>query len=338
MLLFVDNSNIFISAKDEAFRREGRQAKDQVRLQFDQLLQLALAGRPLAHAFVVGSIPPEQRAVWERLEAATGVKPELYERGQFSGGEQGLDQCLQVHMLRAISDHPDPQVAVLMTGDGAGYDDGVGFHADMERMNAAGWGIEVLSWQKPCRRALREWATANGVFVALDDHYESVTFLEGGRRSKALDLSRRVVSAPRASLAQRAAMAAKTESEAKVVALQQELEALKTKASAKAKGKAKYERRMARNQTTANTAMEPSAPALTRERRGSSRNVRPSTQGLKCQLSEFTPRKPAISEQTVPTRQYTSWGKSPSHLERWSSISRARSGYSWPGRTTPCVG
>ena len=45
VLLFVDNSNIFISAKEEALRREGRQAKDQVRLQFDLLLQLALAGR-----------------------------------------------------------------------------------------------------------------------------------------------------------------------------------------------------------------------------------------------------------------------------------------------------
>ena len=43
-----------------------------------------------------------------------------------SGKEQGLDQCLQVHMLRAIHDCPTPQVAVLMTGDGAGYDDGVG--------------------------------------------------------------------------------------------------------------------------------------------------------------------------------------------------------------------
>ena len=115
VLLFVDNSNIFISAKDEAFRREGRPARDQVRLQFGLLLQLALAGRPLANAFVVGSIPPEQRAVWEQLETATGVRPELYERGQFSGGEQGLDQCLQVHMLRAISDHRDPQIAILMT-------------------------------------------------------------------------------------------------------------------------------------------------------------------------------------------------------------------------------
>lgn len=90
-LLFVDNSNIFISAKDEALRREGRPAKDQVRLQFDHLIELALGGRPLGRAFVVGSIPPEQRAVWDRLKAATGIEPELYERGQFTGGEQGLD-------------------------------------------------------------------------------------------------------------------------------------------------------------------------------------------------------------------------------------------------------
>ena len=180
VFLFLDNSNIFISAKDQAFHREGRAAKDQVRLQFDQLLQLALANRPLANAFVVGSIPPEQRHVWQRLEADTGVRPELYERGKVSGEEQGLDQCLQVHMLRAISDSRDPQIAVLMTGDGAGYDDGVGFHADMARMHEAGWGIEVVSWLKSCRRTLRDWATANGVFIPLDDYYESVTFLNPG--------------------------------------------------------------------------------------------------------------------------------------------------------------
>lgn len=62
--LYVDNSNIFISAKSVAEAREGRFARDSVRLEFEHLIQLALAGRPLAHASVVGSIPPEQRAVW----------------------------------------------------------------------------------------------------------------------------------------------------------------------------------------------------------------------------------------------------------------------------------
>jgi hypothetical protein len=246
ILLFIDNSNIFISAKDQAFRREGRAAKDQVRLEFEQLLQLALVGRPLANAYVVGSIPPEQREIWNRLEAVTGVKPELYERGQVSGGEQGLDQCLQVHMLRAISDHTEPQVAVLMTGDGAGYDNGVGFHADMERMHAAGWGIEVISWQGNCRRALREWAAANGTFIRLDDYYDSVTFLEGSRRATRLDLSKRAVSAPRISPIRRAELKAKADSEGRIRLLERELNAIKAKKSDKAAGKAKYERRMRR--------------------------------------------------------------------------------------------
>jgi hypothetical protein len=246
VFLFVDNSNIFIAAKDEAQRREGRAARDQVRLQFDQLLGLAQAGRPLGGAFVVGSIPPEQRALWDQLEVATGVKPELYERGKLSGEEQGLDQCLQVHMLRAISDHRDPQVAVLMTGDGAGYDDGVGYHADMERMHSAGWGIEVVSWRRSCRRALRDWATANGVFVALDDYYPSVTFLEGGRRSHALDLSTRPVATRRMSLVEQAQVAVTTSLEAKIKELASENEAFRAKAISKARGKARYDKRMAR--------------------------------------------------------------------------------------------
>jgi hypothetical protein len=251
VMLFVDNSNVFISAKAEALRREGRAAKDQVRIRFDNLVELALASRPLGRAFVVGSVPPEQRAVWEQLERLTGVKPELYERGAFSGGEQGLDQCLQVHMLRAISDYPEPQIAVLMTGDGAGYDDGVGFHADMERMHSAGWGIEVVSWDGHCRRALREWATANGAFIKLDDYYDSVTFLEGGRRASALDLSRRPRATPRVSPVVVAEMKAKESAEAQLSAVQAELDALKAKLASKAKGKAKYEKRVGRGKKTA---------------------------------------------------------------------------------------
>ena len=154
-------------------------------------------------------------------------------------------------MLRAISDYRDPQVAVLMTGDGAGYDDGVGFHADMERMHAAGWGIEVVSWAGHCRRALREWATTEGAFIRLDDYYESVTFLEGARRAKPLDLSRRPQSVPRVSPILQAELRATKESDAQILALQRELEALKGRAAYKAKGKAKYDKRMSRGKRTA---------------------------------------------------------------------------------------
>ena len=71
-----------------------------------------------------------------------------------------------------------PGIAVLLTGDGSGFADGVGFHADLERMHGKGWRIEVLSWRHSCNRRMREWTENVGRFIALDDYYESITFLE----------------------------------------------------------------------------------------------------------------------------------------------------------------
>lgn len=249
VLLFIDNSNIYISGKDVADQKDGMGSRHNYRMEFDHLLELALAGRPLLKAFVVGSIPPEEKTIWDRLERSTGVKPELYERGSDTGGEQGLDQCLQVHMLRAISDYPEPQIAVLMTGDGAGYDDGVGFHADLERMYGAGWGIEVISWEGSCKRTLKEWAKANGKFIALNDHYESVTFVKGSRRSRStlVNLSNRPLSTVRPSPVQAAEAKARQEEAAKSHKIEQELAALKEQMSLKAKRKAKHDRRFAKN-------------------------------------------------------------------------------------------
>ena len=60
--------------------------------------------------------------------------------------------------------------------------------------------VEILSWRHSCNQRMRRWAEENGVFVALDDFYESISFLEPskpgyqlamGRREAPLDLSRR---------------------------------------------------------------------------------------------------------------------------------------------------
>jgi hypothetical protein len=100
-------------------------------------------------------------------------------------------------MLRALADFQTPGVAVLLTGDGKGYDDGVGFHADLERMASAGWGIEVLSWDTACRKALKEWAEQTGVYIPLDDHFDFVTFREGGRPPRNPKMKRRQYASPR---------------------------------------------------------------------------------------------------------------------------------------------
>ncbi len=178
--IYWDNSNIFIGAQQVAREREGADARRRVRVEFRNLLELARAGRKIEHAVAVGSVPPELRHVWNRLENE-GVDVQLLERGALEGREQGVDQTLQTAMLRDAFDHNGtPGTAVLLTGDGAGFVDGVGFHADLTRMHARGWRIEVLSWRHSCNRRMREWAeqAENCKFVTLDDFYESITFLE----------------------------------------------------------------------------------------------------------------------------------------------------------------
>ena len=104
----------------------------------------------------------------------------------------------------ALDYNGDPGIVALLTGDGAGYLEGAGFHSTLERMHRRGWRIEILSWAHSCNQRMRVWAEENGVFVTLDDFYESITFLEPSRPgfelalprvSAQLDLSKRPISA-----------------------------------------------------------------------------------------------------------------------------------------------
>ena len=197
--IYWDDSNIFIGAKKVAAEREGGNARQRVRIHFRNLLQLARAGREVEHAVAVGSIPPDLEEVWNGLERE-GVAVHLLERGAEHGREQGVDATLQVEMLRDMGRHNgDPGIVVLLTGDGSGFYDGVGFHADIELMHSKGWQIEVLSWHHSCNNRMREWVEEHGKFVELDDFYESITFLKpprlgdpiGPRHAVPVDLSQR---------------------------------------------------------------------------------------------------------------------------------------------------
>ena len=207
VFVYWDSSNIFHEAQRLAEElEEGPQARYRVRIHFENMLRLAHADRPVAHAVAAGSIPPEVRGLWNRLEAR-GVEVNLFDRGDPARGEQEVpDRILQLEMLGDALDHNgDPGIAVLLTGDGAGYFEGKGFQVAIERMYRKDWRIEVLSWAHACNQRMRRWAEEHGVFVPLDDFYESVTFLEPSRpghelahaRDAApLALNRRLVSPP----------------------------------------------------------------------------------------------------------------------------------------------
>ena len=172
-----------------------------MRINFDNMLRLAHADRPVAHAVAAGSIPPEMRHLWNRLES-NGVQVQLFDRSSPERGEQEMpDRLLQLRMLEdALDYNGDPGIVVLLTGDGAGYLEGAGFHSTLERMHRRGWRVEILSWAHSCNQRMRQWAEENGVFVPLDDFYEAITFMEPSRPgfefalardSSDVDLSRR---------------------------------------------------------------------------------------------------------------------------------------------------
>lgn len=193
--IFWDNSNIFVGAQQVASERDNVLDARFLRLQFENLYRLASMGRPVVNTFVVGSIPPDLK-IWARLQKATGATIELLERGESSGTEQGVDASLQVAMLRTLHDERDPCVAVLLTGDGRGYEDGVGFHADLARMHRSGWGIEVLSWDHSCNAGLKAWARTVGAYVPLNAYYKQITFIEGGRMSESSRFTNRTRARP----------------------------------------------------------------------------------------------------------------------------------------------
>ena len=183
VFIYWDNSNIFHEAQRLSEERgEGPNARYRVRIHFDHMLCLAHADRPLKKALAAGSVPPEMRQLWNRMESK-GVEVHLFDRGTPERGEQEMpDRVLQLRMLEdALDYNGDPGIVVMLTGDGAGYLEGAGFHSTLERMHKRGWRVEILSWAHSCNQRMREWAEENGAFIALDDFYEAITFMEPSR-------------------------------------------------------------------------------------------------------------------------------------------------------------
>ena len=83
-------------------------------------------------------------------------------------------------------DRAEPGTIALLTGDGAGINEGQGFLADALRLAEHGWKFEVYSWDAACHSKLKAFAMQNGKYIKLEDYYENITFIEGGRSAKPL--------------------------------------------------------------------------------------------------------------------------------------------------------
>ena len=192
VFIYWDNSNIFHEAQRIAEERNGGpDARYRVRINFDNMLRLAHADRPIGRVCAAGSVTPSMQRFLNRLEG-NDVDTHLFmpDNSEHVPQEVAI-RNLQLNIMEDAVDHLDsPSTAVLVTGDGSGYLDGAKLYRTFERLHKRDWRIEVVSWKGTCNQRMREWAQENGVFVALDDFYESVTFMEPSRPGHQLAQSR----------------------------------------------------------------------------------------------------------------------------------------------------
>lgn len=180
--IFIDNSNIWLVGRNVCSKKEPGDEYG-FRIHFKKLIEFVANGREINYAFAAGSVPPPNDSLWTWLKS-NNVKLELQERGS-SGKEVSVDGAVHLALLeRTLDIKNSNETFVLLTGDGAGYNDGKGFIRQLERVKAAGHNIEVVSWDEGCNRNLRDFANKNGIYRSLEPVYEEISFIENKRWAK----------------------------------------------------------------------------------------------------------------------------------------------------------
>lgn len=181
MFIFWDNSNIHISGLEVMKEREPDKPYELFRTNFNNLFDLVRNNRTVDAAYLSGSIPPPSHQLWNHI-SNLGINVQLLNKTADGTEQESVDMSLQTMMFRtAIDNINSPSTIAVLTGDGAGKQLGEGFLNDLKRVKSLGWEIEVYSWKNSCNRYLKNYAEENGKFIALDDYYDSITFLKEDR-------------------------------------------------------------------------------------------------------------------------------------------------------------
>lgn len=184
--IFVDLSNLWYGARSEAERRGEDVLR--VRLMAAPLIHVLAGGRRVASAWIVANDDVPEAVTDHFARVGTVIRRES---GKNTGQEQANDETLQVRMYETMFS-TTPAVMVLGTGDGAGWLQRRGFLPAVDAAKRLGWAVEGVAWSASANRTMAGWfEQVGGAFVDLDDHYSSVTFIEGGRIVRPVLLTRR---------------------------------------------------------------------------------------------------------------------------------------------------
>jgi len=177
--LFIDNSNIFIEAKRVAQLTYGfdDEAVARLRIDFGRLMEFVRQDRELREAILVGSEPPPNDSLWQRLRAF-GIELKIFQRSPFTGKEREVDQELINCIRDTLEENPLKGTIALVSGDR-------GYVSTLDRCLKRGWEVEIYFWRQAStelkRMAVRPPAEPRAKFVDLNAHFQQVTFMQPTR-------------------------------------------------------------------------------------------------------------------------------------------------------------
>lgn len=167
--LFIDNSNVFIEGQRvarETFRYDDLLVL-RFRVSYGGLLEFIRRGRELKEAVLVGSRPPPNDALWNRLKTL-GIEPRIFDRSFYTGKEKRVDAELTNAIRDCLEDNSEPGVIALVAGD-------ADYVPALERCLKRKWAVELYFWAQ----ASGELKRLPGVrFVDLAAGFKDITFLE----------------------------------------------------------------------------------------------------------------------------------------------------------------
>jgi hypothetical protein len=189
---FLDYSNIAISAQNRAWLEDGYMCRHRVRLHAANIRAIAERNRRWKLGFAAVGLNTDYKRLSDRFEEA-GIRIHVSERGGNSNREQNVDERIQYEMLKLTKKSNERGTVVLATGDGAAASESDGFKSVLENLLEHGYLIELMSWHGSVNFNLRNWAERHGRYIELDDFYNEITFIDGGRQASSLHLVNRKI-------------------------------------------------------------------------------------------------------------------------------------------------
>ena len=171
--IYVDDSNIWITAKKLAAKKMKTKEDHRVRIDVGRLTDVVAKGREVAQGFLYGSEPPPVDTVWEKIKQR-GWDVEPKRRSTITGKEKGVDAQLVADITEIACTTPEEERTTIIIISG----DADAMPAIHKVLKYRGWNVEIYMWEDAMSNELKKLPRKEPKVVVeyLDEFLERITF------------------------------------------------------------------------------------------------------------------------------------------------------------------